>query len=356
MSLKSKGHDVVVGYGELGGANRDVIKKKNIRIVYVPMFRGGINIFKELKSLYHIWKIFVNIRPDLVHLVSIKPYLYGGIIARIVKIKAVVSAVAGLGILNNQNLKSKFLKFLLRPIFLFAFNHSNQIIIVQNKDDIKELYKWKVIKKNKIRLIKGSGVKLEKFKKLNEAKGKPVICFAARLLKDKGVFDYFSAAKLLHKKGIKAKFLLAGKIDSKNPNSITLADLKNIIKKKFLKYLGYQNNIPELFSKSHIVCLPSFYGEGLPKTLVEAAAASRVVVTTDHTGCREAIIKNKTGLLIPVQNPKKLACALIWLIKHPKKRIAMGKAGRKFAEKEFAIEKIYNNHLDIYKKLLQNFL
>ena len=120
-----------------------------------------------------------------------------------------------------------------------------------------------------------------------------------------------------------------------------------------VEVLGYHKDIPTLYASSHIICLPS-YREGLPKSLIEAAAASRAVVTTDVPGCRDAIIPNKTGLLVPVKDPQKLADALQWLIEHPQERIAMGIAGRKLAEKEFSIEKIVQNHLDIYQDLLVN--
>ena len=118
--------------------------------------------------------------------------------------------------------------------------------------------------------------------------------------------------------------------------------------------MGYQKDIKTLYAQSHIVCLPSFYGEGIPKSLIEAGAASRAVVTTDHPGCKDAIIPNKTGLLAPIKDPKTLADMIQILIENPKQRIAMGLAGRNFAKENFAIEKIVNSHLVIYKKLLQN--
>ena len=153
-------------------------------------------------------------------------------------------------------------------------------------------------------------------------------------------------------KNINAKFLLAGDLDPDNPTSLNDQDLQNIIEEKVVELLGYQKDIPALYARSHIICLPSFYGEGLPKALIEAAAAGRAVVTTDIPGCKDAIISNKTGLLVPAKNPQKLADTLEWLIKHHEERIAMGKAGRKFAEKEFPIEKIVQNHLNIYQELI----
>ena len=149
--------------------------------------------------------------------------------------------------------------------------------------------------------------------------------------------------------------MLAGDLDINNPTGLNLDDLKKIKDGGHVKILGYQKDISILYTKSHIICLPS-YREGLPKSLIEAAAASRAVVTTDVPGCRDAIIPNKTGLLVPAKDSQKLADALQWLIENPKERIAMGKEGRKFAEKEFPIEKIIQNHLDIYEDLLSNSL
>ena len=231
-----------------------------------------------------------------------------------------------------------------------AFSHLNQIIIFQNQEDKKMMVKWGVLNSHKTRLLTGSGVKLENFINLEENTGVPVICFASRLLVDKGVYDFISAARLIKKRGIQARFLLAGDLDKENPSGLNIDDLKKIREEGFVEILGYQKDIPTLYSMSHIVCLPS-YREGLPKSLMEAAAARRAVVTTDVPGCRDAIIPNKTGLLVPVRNSEALANAIQDLIENSKKRKTMGKAGRELAEKYFAIENIVDAHLKIYEGL-----
>ena len=142
-------------------------------------------------------------------------------------------------------------------------------------------------------------------------------------------------------------------MDDKNPSGLSIDELNKLKKDSSIEYLGYQEDIPSLFANSHIVCLPS-YREGLPKSLMEAAAAGRAIVTTDVPGCRDAIIPNKTGLLVPVKNYQKLADVLQWLIQNPKYRIEMGKAGRQLSEKEFPIEKIVQSHIDIYRELCHN--
>ena len=350
----TKGYNVVIGYGDYKENDEiKLLKDKGFELNFIPMHRGGINLLSNIKSFFNIWKFFKKEQPNIVHLITIKPYLYGGIISRLTGVPALVSAISGLGTLFiDKNLKGIFFRLLLYPIFKIAFNHSNQKIIVQNKDDLKVLVEWGILKSTKAKLIKGSGTNLEDFKNFDEPKGIPTVCFAARLLRSKGVYDFIAAAKLIRERGIKARFLLAGYLDNNNPSGLSLDDLNRLKKEANIEFLRFEKNIPTLYAKSNIISLPSYYGEGLPKSLIEAAAASRAIVTTDSPGCRDAIIPNKTGLLVPIKNPQKLADAIEWLIKNPKERISMGKAGRKFAEKEFKIEKIIENHLDIYQELL----
>jgi glycosyltransferase involved in cell wall biosynthesis len=352
-AAKDNGYKVIVAYGELGNTKTSILSKYGVDYLQVPLKRRSINPFKEIWSFFSICRIFYKHKPDIVHLITIKAYLYGGIAARLMRVPGVVSAIAGLGIFfNKNNWLNFFFQKIVYLIFYLAFRHPNQKVIVQNLEDKKTLIKFISLNSKKILLFRGSGVNLSKFTNLKEKNDAITICCASRLLHEKGIFDFVSAAKIIKKKNINAKFLLAGDLDPDNPTSLNNQDLQNIIEEKVVEVLGYQKDIPALYARSHIICLPSFYGEGLPKALIEAAAASRAVVTTDVPGCRDAIILNKTGLLVPAKDPQKLADALQWLIENPKKRYEMGKAGRKFAEKEFPIEKIVQNHLNIYQELI----
>ena len=154
------------------------------------------------------------------------------------------------------------------------------------------LQNWGALNPVKVKILKGSGVKLENFKNFQEHEGTPVVCFASRLLREKGIFEFVYAAKLLKSKDIKARFCIAGNLDINNPSGLNKDDLKKITEDGEVEFLGFQEDIPTLFSKSHIICLPS-YREGFPKTLIEAAAAGRSVVTSDVPGCRDAIIPKK---------------------------------------------------------------
>lgn len=356
LAAKDKGYDVQIGYGELGSIKTNILSEKSIDIFCFPLERLSINPLKEMWSLFMIWRIFHKLKPDIVHLVTIKPYLYGGIAARLAGVPCVVSTIAGMGIvLNNNNWRGYFLQKLLIPLFYLAFKHPNQKIVVQNSEDKKFLIKLARVEKKKFLLFQGSGVDISLFTNLKELGGIVTVCFASRLLRNKGVFDFVSAARIIKKSRTKAKFLLAGQLDPGNPISLTDQDLNKIKKEKIVKFISYQKDIPSLFEKSHIICQPSFYGEGLPKVLIEAAAASRVVITTDISGCRDAIIPNKTGLIVPPNDPINLAKAIQQLIKNPKKRQKMGKAGRKLAERKFNIKIIINNHLNMYKDLIKKY-
>ena len=350
--LIKKGFEVCIGYGVLGRTDKYFLERKDLKFVSIPMKRGGINPIKEIQTIINIWKFIKKEKPDLIHLVTIKPYLYGGIVSYLANVPAVISAVSGLGTLFiNSDFKSRLLRFLLYPIFKLAFKHNNQKVILQNEDDKKKLVNWGVLNPSKVKLLRGSGVKIKNFTKLEESKDIITVCFLGRLLRDKGVYEFISAARLIKNRGVKARFWLAGDEDIDNPSGLNKKDLKDIKKEGIVEVLGYQKDIPQLYASAHIICLPS-YREGLPKSLIEAAAASRAIVTTDVSGCRDAIIPNKTGLLVPLKNYEKLADALQCLIENPKKREAMGKEGRKFAEKEFPIEKIVEGHLEIYQELL----
>ena len=315
--------------------------------------RNRSNPISELKTVFQLVFLFKKIQPDLVHLITIKPYLYGGIAARIANIKSVVSAVAGLGILfSSSDLKYRLIRFAFYPLFKFAFSHKNQAVIFQNPDDRIALERWGVISKDQVRMIRGSGVDLRMFPVIEEPTDIPIISFAARLLKDKGVEVFVEASQILKKRKVKAKFWLIGEPDIGNANSVTTTQLNKWKSAGFVKLFGFRKDIPDLFAQSNIVTLPSFYGEGLPKVLIEAAACSRAVITTDHPGCRDAVNPNLSAILIPIRNSEALADAIQDLIENPAKRKAMGQAGRKLAEKEFTIEKIVNIHLEIYLSLL----
>lgn len=353
LSAKAEGYDVHVATAF--GVASEKITDLGLNYHQIHLSRSGINPISELKSLISIYKLFSYLQPDLVHLVTIKPVLYGGLIARIKKTSSVVAAISGLGsVFTAKSKLGKVLRYLVLQIYKVSLGHKNIKVIFQNPDDKNKLASANVIREEDTAMIRGSGVDLSLCHVKDEPAGIPIIAMAARLLKEKGVLVYVEAARIIRLRGISARFLLIGAPDPGNPSSVTESEIKAWVNENIIESLGFRTDIPQIFSAVNIVTLPSFYGEGLPKVLIEAAACARPVITTDNPGCRDAIEKDVTGLLVAPQNPQQLADAIEKLILNKELRIEMGNAGRKLAEKEFRLESVVNIHLSIYKDLLES--
>jgi glycosyltransferase involved in cell wall biosynthesis len=333
----------------------DILQESGLIVHNLDLIRGHSAYYSFLSEFWHFLSIIRAINPDLVHLVTIKPILLGGIAARLSKVPAIVSAISGLGIVfSSSGFKYKILRRFLYPFYRFAFKHNNQKIIFQNKNDLTSLSILGLVSPKKSIIIQGSGVNLDTFRYSPEPNGVPIISLAARLLIDKGVEVFVEASKILKKRKIKARFWLIGKPDIGNINSVSTKQLNDWESSGFIEWLGYRDDVANLFSKSNIVTLPSFYGEGLPKVLIEAAACGRPIITTDHPGCRDSVDSGKTGILIDPKDPVQLADTICTLLNNPSLRIKMGIEGRKKAEKKFDVSNVVTTHLLIYRDLLNN--
>lgn len=351
-AARNKGFDVQVA--TKGGSAVEKIEQLGFTHHTLTLSRSGRNLLNELFTLFSILRLFRHLRPDLVHLVTIKPVLYGGIAARLARVPGVISAISGLGYLfaKRASLWMNVSRYAVLFLYRLSMGHPNQRVIFQNMMDLSVLVGKGGVSKNKTRLIRGSGVDLRDFPKMPEPEGMPVVVMASRLLKDKGVYEFVEAARILQSIGVTARFQLIGAPDTDNPESITAEAIRSWQEEGVVEYLGYRTDIPHLFSQTHIITLPSYYGEGLPKVLIEAAASGRAVITTDMPGCRDAIEPGVTGLLIPIRDSNALASAIQQLIENPSLRQQMGKAGRRLAIKEFTIEKVVHAHLEIYRELM----
>lgn len=317
----------------------------------IMLSRRGINPLKEVVSIVGIYRLLRKLKPDIVHLITIKPILYGGLMARLLKIPAVVAAVSGLGTAFIANSKiARMLRKVINQAYKQAFKHSNLKVIFQNEDDQQLLMNSTGLSKSQTIVVRGSGVEISKYRFTPENKDQSVVLMISRLIKDKGVMEYVAAAKLLKAQGVQAQFYLVGDSDNGNPGFINDKYLAQWEQEKDVELLGYREDIPELMATANLIVLPS-YREGLPKVLIEAASCGRAVVTTDVPGCRDAIEPNQSGLLVPVKDVNALANAIKWLIENPEVREQYGKAGREFAEREFTLENIVNIHMQIYKEL-----
>jgi glycosyltransferase involved in cell wall biosynthesis len=318
----------------------------------LPISRGKSSLTTEIAAFTAIVQVFKKLKPDVVHTITIKPVLYGGIAAHFTGIQRIVAAISGLGyVFTNTGIQANIRRWFISTIYRFALSHQKLRVIFQNPDDQTILLNATRLSREQTQIISGSGIDLIQYNDQPLSKTIPTIVMASRLLSDKGVNEFIEAADILHKKGLDAQFQLAGNIDPDNPASITQATVENWRVKSKVDILGHRGDIAHLFSQAHIVVLPS-YREGFPKVLIEAAACGRAVVTTDVPGCRDAIIPNVTGLLIPPRNAQALADAIEQLLLDPERCAQMGKAGRKLAEEHYSIEQVVQTHLAIYQELL----
>jgi glycosyltransferase involved in cell wall biosynthesis len=207
----------------------------------------------------------------------------------------------------------------------------------------------KLVAPNSVELIRGSGVDIDLFQPRVEPQGMPVVLFPGRFLKDKGIVEFVESARIINNDGVKARFILAGDLYEGNPSSISARELQSWIDEGVVECWGWSGQMQNIYPLANIVCLPS-YREGLSRTLIEACACGRAVVTTDVPGCRDVVKHGENGLLVPPKDPGALAKAILELIRFPETRRQMAMAGRKIAERDFSTEKIIRETLDVYRK------
>lgn len=329
----------------------DELRSHGLIVHPVPIARSGTRLLGEWRSFWRIVQIFRQVRPDIAHLVTVKPIVFGGLAARMTRTPAVVAAVSGLGFLFlARGWRAAFTRRLVLAFYRVALGHHNLRAVFQNEDDRALVQHAAALPADKCTLIPGSGVDLKKFSEQPVTPGPVVIALAARLLVDKGVREFVQAARQLRAEGVHARFWLVGSPDAGNRASITQDELLEWRAQHVVELLGQRSDMPDVLGQAHIVALPS-YREGFPKVLIEAAACGRPVVTTDVPGCRDAIVAEETGLLVPARDAPALAAALRRLIEDAALRSTMGKAGRALAERRFGIEAVVQAHMQVYAQL-----
>jgi glycosyltransferase involved in cell wall biosynthesis len=350
LAAKREGYDVHIATPISVGVA--VIREAGLTHHAVSFSRKGMRPFAELGTLRALFRLYRMLCPDIIHHVTIKPVIYGSIIARLVHVPAVVNAVSGLGyVFISRGPKAAFLRRIVRWSYRFALNHPNSRVIFQNGDDLALFIGDGLVRAQEAALIEGSGVDLQRFTPVKQPKEPPVVLFASRLLGDKGVCEFVDAARALQSDGVEAHFVLVGDVDPGNPASLSTATVKSWHQERVIEWWGQREDMEAVFAQVHIVCLPS-YREGLPKVLIEAAACGRPIVATDVAGCREIVRHNDNGLLVPAKDSAALANALKQLISDPALRERMGRRGREIAVQEFGLERVVSDTLAVYRMLL----
>lgn len=318
---------------------------------------SGINPLVELLGLVQLAWFMLRYRPDVVHCASPKGVLYGGIAARLCRVPGLVLAISGMGYAYTAGTGRGGMRALVRRVYgalaSFAFHHPNVRVIVQNQDDYQSVIEKGLAPSQCVTLIPGSGVDLSLFAGFDPENKVRMVLLPARLLKDKGVEEFVAAARRLKAEAPDWRFVLVGAAGYDNPSAIGMAQLQAWQAEGCIEWLGHVDDMTPLFRDAAIVCLPS-YREGMPKALLEAAAAGCAVVTTDVTGCREAIEPGVTGDLVPVRDSEALAKALSSLFKDESLRKAYGVKGQERASAMFSIASVVSQTVQIYKGLLGN--
>ena len=314
------------------------------RLVLDPAQTG---FFAAIKTCLSLRRILRQVKPNLLHLIAVHPVLFGSILARLQNIPAVVATIAGTTnarlSLTQPGLKQSCLRF--------GLKHPNLHLTFQNEEDQARFLESNIIDKNRTTLIRGTGVNMQQFRPLPEIVGvPPLVVLASRMRRDKGIAEFVEAARQLQKSGIRARFALVGEIDPAHPEAIPEAQLRAWQKEGVIEWWGKKNNMPQVFAKTHIVCLPS-YREGLPKVLIEAAACAKPIVASDIPGCREIVTDGENGLLSPVKNAENLAVALNRLLSNPEMRKTMGADGRKKVVAEFSIGRVVEETFKLYDQV-----
>ena len=327
------------------------IAAEGIRVIPWELRRESYSPLRELAALRQLRRIYADEQPDIAHHVALKPILYGSIAARKHERTPVINAWAGLGFLvASPSLKAKLLRTFLTRAFRFLLNRPTSTVLVQNADDGRLVEKEFRVPRERIELIRGSGVDLERFTAAPEPDGAPMVLLAARMIWIKGVEEFVAAAQALKTKGVAARFVVAGDTDEGSPTAIPRAQLQAWHGSGAIEWVGWQADITELMRQAAIVCLPSHGGEGIPKVLLEAAACGRALVTTDVPGCREIVRAGENGLLVPLRDVPALAQAIEQLLLQPAERRRMGARSREIAA-EFAQPTVVEATMNLYRRL-----
>lgn len=326
------------------------IRAAGLRLIPLELSRRSANPLSQLLLLWRLVAIYRRERPDIVHHVAMKPVLIGSLAAMLAGVPGVVNAVTGLGwMFTSSSTSARLLGKFIALVFRFMLNRG--WVIVQNPDDQAFLIRLGVLP-TQIVLIRGSGVDILHFTPRPECDGPPLVILASRMLWDKGVGEFVEAARALLAQGIQARFVLVGEPDNANPAAIAESQLRLWQDEGVVEWWGRREDMPEVLAMAHIVCLPS-YREGLPKVLIETAAAGRPIVTTDAPGCREIVRHGENGLLVPVKSVEPLITALRELTENPALRKDMGHRGRIIAVTEYSQELVNSKTLSVYRDLLQ---
>jgi glycosyltransferase involved in cell wall biosynthesis len=355
LALQAEGYDVLLvspagGYGPR-------LRALGLRWQPLRMDRRSVNPLRESALLMRFAGLLRHERPALLHNFTIKCAAYGSLAARLAHVPARINSVDGLGyVFASGERKARLLRPVVRTLLRSALRGRRAQLILQNPDDQAAFEHFRLAGPDSMDLIPGAGVDCTRYapRRAPDHAGdpRPCVLLAARLLWEKGIAEYAEAARILKAQGRRVRFLLAGMPDAGNPAAVPEATLREWVGKGVLEWLGHVADMRKLYAAVDIVALPSYYREGLPTALTEAAACGLPLITTDMPGCREVVTDGQDGLLIPPHDATALANAVARLLDSPALSQRLGAAARAKALAVFDERIIIRRTLDVYRRLL----
>ena len=346
LAAQKAGWDVTVVCKDTG--RRREVEDLGLKMLELPINPTGMNLRQELKTFWFLYTLYKKNKDSVIHHVGLKDILWGGLAAKLTGVRGVVNAVSGLGAIFSGNKIGITAKGIL-AVMRFSNCRKRLKVIFQNYEDRNLFLQHRVVTEDQIAFIKGSGVDLNEFKYVPEPESETLkVVFTARMVKEKGVIEVIEAAESLRKEYEgRVEFWLCGRL-AVNTDAVSKEELESRCDGKYIKWLDFQKDIKSILEQCHIMVFPSYYREGVPKSLIDACAVGRPIVTTNFIGCKDVVDDGVNGFLIPVKDSEALAQKLRILIEDKALRVKMGKAARAKAEQEFALENVIKKHLEIY--------
>ncbi len=319
---------------------------------HIHLQRKTIHPFSFLKNMVAFFILMMKIRPHLIHCVTIKPNLIGGMCGKIFNIPTIMTVTGLGGAFSTASSKNRWIRFFVSQLYQYAASGDANRIVFENSEDPLLFRQLRIGKLSHQVIIKGAGVDIDSFSYRSTFPADNILLFAARLLKDKGLDDLIVACSILKLEGYAVRLRVAGILDEDNANAISKEHMERLKQIFEFEWLGQRKDMPQLIANADLIVLPTVYGEGVPRILIEASATGRPVVATNVVGCREIVKHGYNGILVPPRCPKALAAAIKKIFKNHNLQKNMGIKGRLLVEKQFADQHVIDATLALYDDLL----
>ena len=352
QEAKRRGADVTLVCGANTGEYEAT--RHDLKVITLPLSRSGVNPLTEFRTFVHLLRLYRRLQPDLVHHVTIKPVVYGSLAARLTRIAGVVNAVPGMGfVFTARGFMAVLRRFFISNLYRLALGHPNMRVIFQNREDLNLFVQSSIVRPEQSVMIRGSGVDLTEYDPLPEPPTESIVfVLIARMLRDKGIGEFVDAARKVKLNYPNWDFWLVGDIDPGNPGSLKIEDLLAWDRAGIVHWLGHREDVPEILQLSHVLVLPSYYREGLPKTLLEAGAAVRPIIASRVAGCLEFVTDGVTGLIVAPRDVEDLVAAMVRLGNDAPLRRRLAEAARSKVEAIFRVEDVVRDTFVVYQQLL----